>query len=157
MFLILQCISVTIRRVSEVEEWYRGVVAKGLAQMEWCYKGKVLTHLWILRFAEKTPQGKDLQPEILTQWHSTLKWALREVQPGSTPSGHTDELPSPVLKVVRCKAAKWDLKPRNLFFITDLCLIIKRRHTAFRNMFSSICYWKNQNDIPMSVLRTILF
>ena len=97
MFLILQCISVTIRRVSEVEEWYRGVVAKGLAQMEWCYKGKVLTHLWILRFAEKTPQGKDLQPEILTQWHSTLKWALREVQPGSSPSYLAAELPSPVL------------------------------------------------------------
>jgi len=49
------------------------------------------------RLRGKTPQGRDLQPEILPQWQSALKWGLREVQPGSTPSSHTDELPSPVL------------------------------------------------------------
>ena len=32
-----------------------------------------------------------------SQQQSALKWDLREVQPGSTPSGHTAELPSPVL------------------------------------------------------------
>ena len=36
----------------------------------------------------KTPQGRNLQPKILPQWQSALKWDLREVQPGSTPSGH---------------------------------------------------------------------
>ena len=45
----------------------------------------------------KIPQGRDIQPETLPQWQSALKWGLREVQPGSTPSGHTAELPSPVL------------------------------------------------------------
>jgi len=39
----------------------------------------------------------NLQTEILPQWQSALKWGLAEVQPGSTPSGHTAELPSPVL------------------------------------------------------------
>jgi len=34
---------------------------------------------------------RDLQKEILPQWQSALKWGLREVQPGSTPSGHTGE------------------------------------------------------------------
>ena len=50
-----------------------------------------------LGFAIETPQRRDLQPEILPQWQSALKLGLREVQPGSTPSGHTAELPSPVL------------------------------------------------------------
>jgi len=45
----------------------------------------------------KAPQRRDLQPKILPQWGSALKLGLREVQPGSTPSGHTAELPSPVL------------------------------------------------------------
>ena len=44
-----------------------------------------------------TPQGRDLQPGILPQWQSALKWGVGEVQPGSTPSGHTARLPSPVL------------------------------------------------------------
>ena len=39
----------------------------------------------------------DLWKEILPQWQSALKWGLGEVEPGSTPSGHTGELPSPVL------------------------------------------------------------
>jgi len=45
----------------------------------------------------KASPRRDLQEEILPQWQSALKWGLREVQPGSTPSGHTAELPSPVL------------------------------------------------------------
>ena len=45
----------------------------------------------------KAPPKKDLQQENLPSWQSALKWGLREVQPGSTPSGHTAELPSPVL------------------------------------------------------------
>ena len=45
----------------------------------------------------KTPKMSTLQEEILSQWQSALKWSLGEVQPGSTPFGHTAELPSPVL------------------------------------------------------------
>ena len=49
------------------------------------------------RFTGKTPQRRSLQKESLPQGKSALKWGLGEVQPGSTPSGHTAELPSPVL------------------------------------------------------------
>jgi len=42
-------------------------------------------------------KGSDLQEETLPEWQSALKWSLGEVEPGSTPSGHTGELPSPVL------------------------------------------------------------
>jgi len=42
-------------------------------------------------------KSSDLQKEILPQWQSALKWGQGEVEPGSTPSGHTGELPSPVL------------------------------------------------------------
>jgi len=65
--------------------------------MERCYKEKVLTCLWRSRLARGTPQGRDVQKENLPGWQSALKWVLREVQPGSTPPGHTAELPSPVL------------------------------------------------------------
>jgi len=34
----------------------------------------------------KTPKRRNLQEETLPQWQSALKWGLREVQPGSTPS-----------------------------------------------------------------------
>ena len=90
---------VTIRKVITVEGWYGSVEAKGLAWMEWRYnsKDKVLTHLWRSRLTEKTPQGRDLQPETLPQWQSVFKWDPREAQPGSTPSYHTGELSSPVL------------------------------------------------------------
>jgi len=40
---------------------------------------------------------RDLQKEILPKWQSALKWGLGEVQPSSTPSNHTGELPSHVL------------------------------------------------------------
>jgi len=47
--------------------------------------------------AQKNSKGSDLQKEILLPRQSALKWGLGEVEPGSTPSGHTGELPSPVL------------------------------------------------------------
>jgi len=53
-------------------------------------------HLKIPGSQSKTPPKRDLQKEILPQWQSALKWGLREVQPGSTPSGHTGESPSPL-------------------------------------------------------------
>jgi len=46
---------------------------------------------------EKNSKRSNLQKEIISQWQSALKWGQGEVQPGSTPSGHTAELPSPVL------------------------------------------------------------
>ena len=49
------------------------------------------------RLTEKNIKRSNLQKEILPQWQSALKWGLGEVEPGSTPSGHTGELPSPVL------------------------------------------------------------
>ena len=56
----------------------------------------MLTHLQGSRLTAETPQRRDLQQENLLQWQSALKWGLMEVQPGSTPSGHTGELLSPV-------------------------------------------------------------
>jgi len=54
------------------------------------------------RLARNSPRSY-LQREILPQWQSALKWGLGEVQPGSTPSSHTAELPSPVLpRLTRC-------------------------------------------------------
>jgi len=51
----------------------------------------------------KNSTRNNLQEEILPQWQSAFKWGLGEVEPGSTPSGHTDELPSPVLLwLTRC-------------------------------------------------------
>jgi len=47
--------------------------------------------------AQKNSKVSNLQEEILPYWQSPLKWGLGEVQPGSIPSGHTAELPSPVL------------------------------------------------------------
>jgi len=37
----------------------------------------------------KGSKWSDLQREILTLGESALKWVLGEVEPGSTPSGHT--------------------------------------------------------------------
>ena len=45
----------------------------------------------------KDPKGSNLQKETPPQGQLALKWGLGEVQPGSTPSGHTAELPSLVL------------------------------------------------------------
>ena len=48
------------------------------------------------RFTVKSPPRGYLQQEILPEWGSVLKWGLRDMEPGSTPSVHTGELPSPV-------------------------------------------------------------
>jgi len=76
-----------------------GIIRKRLKK---CYKGKVLTDLQRLRLTEKTPQGRDLQPDILPQWQSALKWDLREVdsfQPHSwiafTCAPRADQVPFP--------------------------------------------------------------
>ena len=39
----------------------------------------------------------ELQKESLPQWQSALRWGLGEVEPGSTPSSHTGELPDSAL------------------------------------------------------------
>ena len=45
----------------------------------------------------------NLQEEILPQWQSALKCGLGEVEPGSTPSSYTGDLPSLVLLwLTRC-------------------------------------------------------
>jgi len=98
--------SVTIRKVNTAEEEHSSIVTEGLTWIKWCYKGKALTHLWRSKFAGKTPQRTDLQPKIFLQWQSAFKWVLIQVQPGSTPSGHTGELPSPVLP-----GLQWVLSP----------------------------------------------
>jgi len=46
---------------------------------------------------KKKPKRNNLQKEIILWWQSAIKWGLGEVEPGSTPSSHTGELPSPVL------------------------------------------------------------
>ena len=52
---------------------------------------------------KKNSKRSNLHKEIIPQWQSALKWGLGEVQPGSTPSGHTAELPSPVLpRLTQC-------------------------------------------------------
>ena len=71
-----------------MERWCKSEMIKGTN------RERMLTQR--SRLTGKTPQEKDLPPEI-PQCQSTSKWGLREVQPGSTPSGHTAELPSPVL------------------------------------------------------------
>jgi len=45
----------------------------------------VLTHLWRSQLPGKTPQGRDCQPEILSQWQSALKWDLRCSQAPTCP------------------------------------------------------------------------
>jgi len=47
--------------------------------------------------AVENSKEKNIQKDVLPQWQSALKWGLGEVEPGSTPSSHTGELPSPVL------------------------------------------------------------
>lgn len=91
--------AVTIWKINMVEGQHRSAAAKHLTQMILCYNGKedVLTCLQRSTLTGKTPQRRDLQSETLPEWQSALKWGLREVQPGSTLSSHTGELPSPVL------------------------------------------------------------
>ena len=55
------------------------------------------------RLTNKNSKRSNLQKAILPQWQSALKWSLGEVQPGSIPSSHTGELPSPVLlRLTQC-------------------------------------------------------
>ena len=56
---------------------------------------KMLAHT--LGSQKKKPKRNNLQKEIILWWQSAIKWGLGEVEPGSTPSSHTGELPSPVL------------------------------------------------------------
>ena len=77
---------VTVGKISVVERWYKSEMERGTN------RERTFTCNWRFRLTGKTPQGKDLQPEILPQWQSALKWG-----PRSNPSGHTGELPSPVL------------------------------------------------------------
>jgi len=71
-----------------VEGRYRNVTAKVPLQIRWYFKEKikVLTCLQRSQLTGKAPQGKNLQTEILPEQKSALKWGLRGVQPGSTPS-----------------------------------------------------------------------
>jgi len=53
--------------------------------------------------SQNNSKESDLQKEIPPQWQSALKRGLGEVQPGSIPSSHTAELPSPVLpRLTQC-------------------------------------------------------
>ena len=78
-----------VGKISTVESQYRSGMAKGQTGM--------LTPLQGSELKGKISTRRDLQQEILPQWQPALKWGLREVEPSSTPSGHTGELPSPVL------------------------------------------------------------
>ena len=91
--------SVKIRKINAIEGQYRSKTVKGPARRRRYFKGKVnvLTCLWKHRLAGETPQGRDFQPKALPEWQSALKWGIRQVEPGSIPSSHTGELPSPVL------------------------------------------------------------
>jgi len=102
--------SCPMEQLDRLIQWERhyskGVIMKGPAQQRgaikevpFLYRLYKIAHLYqkIPGSHMKAPPRKDLQKEILPQWQSALKWGLREVQPGSTPSCHTAELPSPVL------------------------------------------------------------
>jgi len=105
--------------------WWYGetgdVMTKGLAQWKGVTKKKEM--YWLVS-EDLSSQGKDLQPEILLQQQSALKWGLREVQPGSTPSSHTGELPSSVL-------------PRESELISSL------RDSFFQDLFKAS--WKSES------------
>ena len=60
-------------------------------------KEEKLTHIQESRLVAENSKRSHLQKEILPYLQSALKWSLGEVYPGSTPSGHTAELPPPVL------------------------------------------------------------
>ena len=42
--------------------------------------------------SQKGSKRSDLQIKILSPWESALRWGLGEVQPASTPSGHSGEI-----------------------------------------------------------------
>jgi len=66
--------------------------------IERCYKGREEdSYLYQKTLGSLGKASPGRISSWTAQWQSALKWDLREVQPGSTPSGHTAELPSPVL------------------------------------------------------------
>jgi len=79
---LVGCHGATIRKINAVEAQHRNTIAKGLVQMEWHYKGKVLTCLWRSTLTGKAPQRRDLQPQILPQrgvspWMRSKRYAAR--------------------------------------------------------------------------------
>ena len=89
-------------------DWIDQYNGKGITTKEWWWKDqhsrkvlkrKKITHLFqkSLGLQEKASSKRNLQPKIPPQGQSALQWHLRDMQPGSTPSYHTAELPSPVL------------------------------------------------------------
>ena len=73
------------RRNSTIERYYKGSEEGCSPVSEDC------------RFTGESSTKEGSPTRELPQRQSALKWGLREVQPGSTPSSHTDELLSPVL------------------------------------------------------------
>ena len=68
---------------------------------------------------EQSPE-KDPSP-----WQSVLKRGLGEVQPGSTPSGHTDELPSSVLPwLTQC--LPWVIRGSGCDSTVPICLLTRK-------------------------------
>jgi len=69
--------------------------------IERCYKGREEDCSPISedsRFAGESITKEGSPTRDPCQWQSALQWGLREVQPGSTPSCLTAELPPPVLQ-----------------------------------------------------------
>ena len=90
---INQCLHLYSQQIYGVvwSDWYPQIVK--LEQLS-CWKGTI-RNKWKM-FTHAVSSQEKLQ-EILPRWQSALKWGLGEVEPGSTPSGHTGELPSLVL------------------------------------------------------------
>ena len=78
----------TTGAMTEGPTWQKGTIKEG--------KKVVHPYQKILGLQGKASARRELQKKILPQGQSAPKWGLKEVQPGSTPSGHTVELPSPV-------------------------------------------------------------
>lgn len=99
------------RKINAVEGQHRNATTKGPVRIGRYFtrKVKVLTHLRRSKLTGKIPQGRDLQPKILLEQQSALKYGLREVQPGSTAPGHTAELPSLVLPCLTA-CLRWSIR-----------------------------------------------
>ena len=94
------------------------------------------------RLTRKTPRGV-ISRKNFPQWQSALKWGPGEVQPGSTPSGHTGKLPSPVLlQLTQCspQLINQRFRPYNspicsFFLFLPFIHSTRQLHTQFSNMF----------------------
>ena len=122
-----------------VEEQHSSEETKGLVWTQWCYKGKVLTHLGPQRKLHKSGISNQ---RFFPRGQSVLKWSLRELQPDSTPSGHADELPSPVLPGLTRPFPQvfnqWfssyhtrDLSIKPIFFFTNLLFLCLQYFLTF--------------------------